>query len=195
MNVPLISSWGGNLDLEVVCYNHWHPKSHRSSHGTNGWYPQWFLFFQAERINTILNFSRAIQFWEWMGGWEGLLLHRFLLKQWEYLPPLSWLVFLMLYCRELQEKADSEGGTFPCDLGPERYFSVWGPFQPELFWFLTSQGRLEWRIFIFNLLRCSLFMITSLSLLGTFFRNVYLWFAGEYTEKRERCIPICGQLS
>lgn len=45
---------------------------------------------------------------------------------------------------ELQEEVDSEGGTFPCDLGPETYFSAWGPFQPKLFCFLTSQGRLEY---------------------------------------------------
>lgn len=25
---------------------------------------------------------------------------------------------------ELQEEVDSEGGTFPCDLGPETYFSA-----------------------------------------------------------------------
>lgn len=33
-----------------------------------------------------------------------------------------------IHCTELQEEVDSEGGTFPCDPGPERYFSAWGPF-------------------------------------------------------------------
>lgn len=63
-----------------------------------------------------------------------------------------------------------------------------------ILWFLTSQGRLEQRIVISFLLRCSLLMITSLSWLGTSFRNVYLWSAGDETEKRYPNL-LCDQQS
>ena len=29
-----------------------------------------------------------------------------------------------IHCTELQEEVDTKGGTFPCDLWPERYFSA-----------------------------------------------------------------------
>lgn len=126
-----------------------------------------------------------------MGGWgEGLLLQEFLVKQWEYLPPLPWLVLLIYTVLNYRKKLKAKEAPFP--RAWKILFNIRSLPAQAILWFLTSQGRLQWRLVIQFLLRCSLLMITSLSWLGTFFRNVYLWSAGEETEKRGSGIPTCS---
>jgi len=51
------------------------------------------------------------------------------------LPSSSTLIGIAdTHCTELQEEVDSKGGAFPCDLGPGRYISASGLFQPKFFY-------------------------------------------------------------